>query len=171
MYLFLLLLLGLLPHGTITGTATGKASKPLYWEYGKYGIHNLIQSDHDTPSLDAVLTNECLLLRKRKSEQKAQMVQANFLVDLSEVGRSQENIRAGIRVLRQAQPQLESGFETCPTCHFEYMRFEKVTYFDCVTLCSIEHSNLVDNIDKMEEIYQLDSQRNGLNFQKVTHSV
>ena len=167
MFLFSLLLLCLLLQGTNTGTATGTASKPLYWEYGKYGIHNLIQPDHGTPSLDAVLTNECLLLRKRTSEQKAQMVQANFLVDLSEIGRSQENIRAGIRVLRQAQPQLESGFETCPTCHFEYMRFERVTYFDCVTLCSIEHSNLIDNIDKMEEIYQLDSQRNGLNFQKA----
>ena len=166
MFNFLLLpFLCLLISGTTSSSST--ASQPLRWDYGQYGIHNLIPNDHDTPSLDAVLTKECLLLRKRRSEQKVQMVQANFLVDLSEIGRTQENIRAGIRVLREAQPQLESSFETCPTCHFEYMQFQNVTYFDCITLCSIEHSSMVDNIDKMEEIYQLASQTHGLSFQKA----
>ena len=98
-----------------------KPASPLGWHYGTYGLHTLIPASRTKPALDAVLAKECLLLRKRKSEQKAQMVQANFLVDLSEIARQEDNIRAGIRVLRQAQPKIDTGFSTCPTCHFEYL--------------------------------------------------
>ena len=140
---------------------------PLSWQYGSSEMHHLIQASSTTPALDAILADECLLLRKRTSEQKAQLVQANFLVDLSEVARQEDNIRAGIRVLREAQPELKTAFSTCPTCHFEYLQHKNVTYFECDTLCKVDRSGMVDNLEKIEEAFHLEGHGSKLDLGKI----
>ena len=157
----------LIIHLVITPAQQDPPVSPLSWQYGSSEMHHLIQASSTKPALDAVLADECLLLRKRTSEQKAQLVQANFLVDLSEVARQEDNIRTGIRVLREAQPELKTAFSTCPTCHFEYLQHKNVTYFECDTLCKVERSGMVDNLEKIEEAFHLKEHGSNLDLGKI----
>ena len=147
--------------------STTSSVEPLSWNQNVQQTHNLIPAKNNSPSLDAVLASDCLLLRNKKSEQKAQIVQANFLLDLSDVGRQSENIRSGIRQLRHAQPVMHTDFQTCATCSFEYIQLQRVNYFDCSTLCHVEKATMIDNLQKLEEIFQLQQDLGGHAFKKV----
>ena len=151
----------------LAASVTHTSTDPLYWEHGASATHTLIEASGSVPALDAVFTKDCLLVRSRKTERKAQLRQANFLVDLSEVARQQMNIRTGLRVLRETQPHIQSKFVTCPTCHFEYQQLRPVGYFDCQTLCHVERSQMIDNLDKLTEVLNLQSNEREVSFSKA----